>query len=162
MKLFATAVNRRIAHGEPIKKLMDTSTFAEVVDKHIDAFQPYLDLTGIGLVLDVSEYASIAAVLCQYEIAYNESWRYMYSVSKIRVELIASAICAGVTVDTFKRDAEASCKLHSTLVPPTDDQIQQMAEDCRDYADLLQDTMPHECALARNFDWVRSNLFTLA
>ncbi|DBA74199.1 TPA: hypothetical protein ACH3X1_010993 [Trebouxia sp. C0004] len=68
----------------------------------------------------------------------------------------------GVTLAQLKSDASTSFRSRSVLVHPTDDQIEQLAEECAAYVDLLQDTMPHECNLVSNFEWVRSNLFALS
>lgn len=72
------------------------------------------------------------------------------------------ATYTGTTVDQFKKDAAASCKLRSDAVLPTDNQIQQTANDCVQYVDLLQDTMPHKWVLASSFGWVQTNMFALA
>ena len=61
MLLFATAVSSRISRGEPSNELLETPTFAEAVDKHINAFQPYLDMTGTGCDALVAGCTSIAA-----------------------------------------------------------------------------------------------------
>lgn len=43
----------------------------------------------------------------------------------------------------------------------TDKQLADMAQGCRNYVDLMQDSMPHECQLAMRFDWIRAHLFAL-
>lgn len=67
----------------------------------------------------------------------------------------------GLTAEKFKNDATASYSTRNQDAHPTDDQLQEMAEECCSYVELMQDIMPHECQLAMHFDWVKSHLFGL-
>ena len=64
-----------------------------------------------------------------------------------------------MTAEKFKRDAIASYSSRNADTHPTDEQLQEMAEDCCEYIDLMQELMPHECQLAMHFEWVKSHLF---
>lgn len=64
MLLFATAVSSLISRGEPSNASLKTPPFAEKGDKHIKAFQPYLDMTCTGHELVAAGCTSIAAELC--------------------------------------------------------------------------------------------------
>lgn len=68
----------------------------------------------------------------------------------------------GVTAQELKRDATASFNLRNADAHPTDVQLQQMADDCQDYVELMQGTMQHECQLVLHFECIRSNLFRLS
>ncbi|KAL3159644.1 hypothetical protein ABBQ38_010054 [Trebouxia sp. C0009 RCD-2024] len=87
--------------------------FAQIVEKHIQEFQPYFQRTGL-------------------------------------------------TAEKFKSNATASYSAWNIDAHPTDDQLQEMAEDCCEYVELMQETMPHECQLALHFEWIKLHLFTLA
>ena len=65
-------------------------------------------------------------------------------------------------MEKLKVDAQASFKAHHVVAHPTDEQLQTLVEDCMEYVDLMQDTMPDECALVTNFQWVHSHLFGLS
>lgn len=76
---------------------------------------------------------------------------------------LTNLLCnAWLTVEKFKSHATASFSSRNAGAHPTDDELQEMAEGCCEYVELMQDVMPHECQLALYFDWIKSHLFTLS
>lgn len=121
--------------GKPNEELnKDTQTFAKTLDNNVRAFQPYVNMTSMWCVYVLARCAQHVHQLAEHHV-------YLH---------------AGVTLEQLKKDASTSIRSRSVLVHPTDDQIEQLAEECAAYVDLLQDTMPHECNLVSNFEWVRS------
>ena len=111
--------------------------FAQTVDKHIQKFEPYFRLTGVIL------------LSCDVQRTGTNTWK------------LTGCVNAGLTAEKFKNDATASYSTRNQDAHPTDDQLQEMAEECCSYVELMQDIMPHECQLAMHFDWVKSHLFGL-
>ena len=69
---------------------------------------------------------------------------------------------AGLTAAEFKSTATASYTSCDADAHPTDKQLQDMAEDCCEYVELMQESMPHECQLATHFEWIKLHLFALS
>ena len=66
-----------------------------------------------------------------------------------------------MTAEELKDDEATSSHLRNADAHPTDSQLQQMADECQEYVDLMQDSMPHECQLAVHFEWIRTHLLQL-
>ena len=43
----------------------------------------------------------------------------------------------------------------------SDAELQQQAQACQVYVDVMEATMPYECALVKRDSWVEANLFAL-
>ncbi|KAK9866701.1 hypothetical protein WJX84_002970 [Apatococcus fuscideae] len=67
----------------------------------------------------------------------------------------------GVTAEDFKKASTDSYRSLNEGTHPIDKQLQDMAEACCDYVELMQDSMPHECQLATHFAWIKAHLFAL-
>ena len=67
-----------------------------------------------------------------------------------------------MTLQQFKDDAQASFSAQREVVHPTDEQLRDLVADCMEYVDLMQESMPHECDLVTNFQWVQSHMFALS
>lgn len=70
-------------------------------------------------------------------------------------------VSAGWDVEKVKDHVVESFRLRNAIVHAVDGQLQQQAEQCQAYVDLMEDSMPYECALVNDFQWVKANLFSL-
>ncbi|KAK9827810.1 hypothetical protein WJX74_003350 [Apatococcus lobatus] len=68
----------------------------------------------------------------------------------------------GVTAENFKTASTACDCSRNEGGHPIDKQLQDMAEECCGYVELMQDIMPQECQLAKHFDWIELHLFALS
>lgn len=88
----------------------------------------------------------------------NHGSTFIQKVEDNKEVFQSSANITGVTLESLKESATQS-RSRRDAVHPTDEEIQKQAEECLDYVDLMENVMPHECALVKNFKWVQSNLF---
>ena len=79
--------------------------FAQTVDKHIQKFEPYFRFTGVIL------------LSCDVQSTGTNTWK------------LTGCVNAGLTAEKFKNDATASYSTRNQDAHPTDDQLQEMAEE---------------------------------
>ena len=124
----AATIRSRICNGKPNKPKPETQTFASKVDNNVQVFQAYANKTGV--------------VLCSC---------LRYAAQTQLLQSVCTLCRAGVTLQQFKDDAQASFSARREVVYPTDEQLRNLVADCMEYVDLMQESMPHECDLVTNF-----------